>query len=464
MKLRHITIILLLSGSIALLLHGILGSLSRYMGDDFCTAFYARRLGVLRGSWFWYLNWSGRFSASLLDGIIGRLGPEALPAVVPLTILLWVSILTLFFWTFLRPFENRLLNALTLAVTTLFALFLLTPDVRQSLYWGQGMRSVVSPLLLLGIQMILLDRVHTAAWNGSRAVFWGMLSFSLALWSGGFSETYASWQFAALTLALVIVLAIEKRWRSPISFFLGTGLLGALCALAIIFLAPGNAERQVFFPPPPGIADLLRISARGFWMYVAGLASSPEKILAIAGILGLGALLGSQSKSAADSRLRFGIPIIMLGLVFVCFLPAAYGTSDAPPGRTLLLPTYFLLLGLLAWGFVFGTALARRQDSRIKRLLPALVVISIAVSAALHSMDLYRSRPEFVEYAASWDRTHTAILSAKEHGAAQVLVPATRNWAGINTPTDNPRFWVNECMSSYYGVQILAEPDNVSTP
>ena len=464
MKLRHIAIITLLFGGAALLLHGVLGSLSRYMGDDFCTAFYARRLGVLRGTWFWYLNWSGRFSASLLDGVIGRLGPKALPAVVPLTLLLWLSILTLFFRTFLRRFENRFLVSLTLAVTTLFGLFLLTPDVRQSLYWGQGMRSVVPPLLLLSIQLVLLDRVRAAGWNRFQAVLWGFLSFSLALFAGGYSETYASWQVAALALALMVTLVIEKRWLSQVSFFLGTGLLGAICALVIIFLAPGNAERKAFFPAPPGITDLLGISLRSCLAYLAGLVNSPERILALTGIFGLGALVGSESRSALGSRLPFIIPVLTLGLVFVCFVPAAYGTSDAPPGRTLLLPTYFLLMGLLAWGLACGTLLVKKQDSLLNHLLPGLVVVSIALSSALHSFDLYRSRSEFIEYAASWDRTHIAILYAKEQGAAEVLVPATVNWAGINIPTDNPRFWVNECMSSYYGVPILADMDASSKP
>lgn len=464
MKLRNIAIITLLFGAVALLLHGVLGSLSRYMGDDFCTAFYARRLGLFRGTWFWYMNWSGRFSASLLDGVVGQLGTKALPAVVPMTILLWLSILTLFFRTFLRRFENRFLISLSLAVITLFALFLLTPDVRQSLYWGQGMRSVVPPLLLLGIQVVLLDRARTAGWTGFQVGLWGLLSFSLALFAGGFSETYASWQVAALALALVGTLVIEKHWRSQVSFYLGTGLLGAICALVIIFLAPGNAERQAFFPPPPGITDLLAISLRSCLAYLAGLANSPEKILAITGLFGFGALLGSQSRSALDSRLPFSIPVLTLGLVFVCFLPAAYGTSDAPPGRTLLLPTYFLLIGLLAWGFACGTLLVKKQDFLINHLLPGLVGVSIALSAALHSVDLYRSRPEFMEYATSWDRTHATILDAKEEGAAEVLVPVTVNWAGINTPTDNPRFWVNECMSMYYGVQILADTSASSNP
>ena len=85
LKNLSITIPILLGG-IALFLHGYLGYFSRYIADDFCSAYQAGRLGILRAAWFWYLTWSGRFSASILDSIVGLLGPRAVPFLVPITI------------------------------------------------------------------------------------------------------------------------------------------------------------------------------------------------------------------------------------------------------------------------------------------------------------------------------------------------------------------------------------------
>src|SRR6266487_1533490 len=168
-----ITIPILFS-SIALLLHGYLGYFSRYIADDFCSASQVHRLGVLRAAWLWYLNWSGRYSASILDGVIGRLGPRAVPFIVPFTIITWLTALTALFLFFFSQLKSRFLVSLAFATTTLFALFLLAPDIRGALYWGQGMRSVVPPLILGTIQVILLNHIRSKEWTKLHLVLWGI--------------------------------------------------------------------------------------------------------------------------------------------------------------------------------------------------------------------------------------------------------------------------------------------------
>jgi len=29
------------------------------------------------------------------------------------------------------------------------------------------------------------------------------------------------------------------------------------------------------------------------------------------------------------------------------------------------------------------------------------------------------------------------------------------NWAALNEPNDNPKFWVNQCLSDYYGIDVF---------
>jgi hypothetical protein len=451
----------LLFSSIILCLHGYLGHFSRYIGDDFCTAYFAHRLGVLRATWFWYLNWSGRYSASVLDAMTGLLGPDAVPVIVPFTIIIWTIVLSAFFLTFLHQLKNRFLVSLALATTSLFTLFLLAPEIRQSLYWGQGMRSVVPPLIMGTIQIVLLNQIQSRAWTKVQLWLWGILSFLWALVAGGFSETYASFQVGALLFALLVTLLLAKFKFSNTSLFLGSGLLGAVSALIIVILAPGNSERQAFFPPAPSITELLTISIKSYLLYMANLINSADKVLAILGLFCLAALIGSQfqHEHEMDSRLLLVIPCLMLGLPFICFPPAVYGTSEPPPNRTLILPTYFFLMGLLAWGAVYGNLLAKEQSLIVSKLLPSLAMITITISASINAVNLYQSKSEFIEYATVWDETDANILKSKQNGATQVLIPAIPNWASLNTPNDNPRFWVNLCMSSYYDVQILAITD-----
>ena len=461
MKLKKLHLIVpMISAGAALFLHGYLGHFSRYIADDFCTAFYAKRLGVLRATWFWYLNWSGRFSASVLDSMIGLLGPRVVPIVVPLTILIWLIVLALFFLRFVDALDHRILISSALSVTSLFTLFLLAPDIRQSLYWGQGMRSVIPPLLLGTVQIIFLSYIQSRSWSKLQLGLWGAVSFACALTAGGFSETYASFQVLAFFLSLLIVLITEKFKFLTTSLFLASGFLGAISAFVMIVLAPGNSERQVFFPPPPTIIGILTISLGGFLTYLSKLVNAPEKIFVILGLFSLAAMIGAQLRTDVDSRFLGVVPSLTLMFIFACFPPAAYGTSDFPPDRTLILPTYFFVMGILALGAVCGSVLQKKRRSITSKFLPNLATVTIVIAAGIHSVGLYRSRWEFTEYAKFWDITDANILRSRGSGATQISIPMIPNWASLNEPNDNPKFWVNACMSSYYGLQILT----TSTP
>src|SRR5690349_4971890 len=449
-------VISFLFSSTTLVLHGYLRYFTRYMADDFCTAYYAQRLGIFRSTWFWYLNWSGRFSASLADATVGLLGPDILPIVVPLSILLWLVTLTLLIHVFLKLPQARWLVSLALASTGLFALFLLTPDIRQSLYWWQGMRSVVPPLILGTAQLTLLNYVLSKLWTRPQLWGWALTGFLLSLLAGGFSETYAACQVAALVIALFLIRIMPQFKRLDLTMLIGSSLFGAICALIIVFLAPGNVERQGFFPAPPSLIGILTISLRGYFSYLMMLIDTPGKVLAMLGVFALAALAGSQRDQEQDPRLLWIIPGLTLGLMFLCFPPAAYGTSDVPPNRTLLLPTYFFLIGILAWGVAVGQFLQEKKADTVLRMLPGLVILSIALSASLHSINLYRSTSEFRSYARWWDETDAHIISTKQQGGSEVVIPVQPGWAALNTPNDNPKFWVNVCMSRYYDVQILA--------
>ena len=86
-------------------------------------------------------------------------------------------------------------------------------------------------------------------------------------------------------------------------------------------------------------------------------------------------------------------------------------------------------------------------------------MISVAIAASIHAIRLYQSRSDFIQYANRWDKVEAQILKSKENGEKQLWIPGIQNWAQLNTPNDNPKFWVNVCMSAYYGIDILATPD-----
>jgi len=156
---------LIIIAAIPIILHMYSGSFSRFMGDDYCSAFIAKRLGVLRGGWYWYITWSGRYSANFLDGVFGVLGPKVTPLVTLLVLAIWLSTLTITIYFFLPYNQKRNLSAIGLSVSMLFITLNFSPNIYQSLYWGQGMRALVPSLILstilFGYYFLVTDQRKT---------------------------------------------------------------------------------------------------------------------------------------------------------------------------------------------------------------------------------------------------------------------------------------------------------------
>ena len=131
-------ITLLVTSFLGLANHVYLGGFSRFMADDYCSAAEADKQGIFRAAWYWYITWTGRYSANLLDAIFGKLGPNLTPAVTFLVLITWLVVLTIAVFLVLPKKENKehILISTTLATTILFLTLTLTPNVRQSLYWS----------------------------------------------------------------------------------------------------------------------------------------------------------------------------------------------------------------------------------------------------------------------------------------------------------------------------------------
>jgi len=143
-----------------LFLLAYLGAHTRLIADDFCSAYFAKRLGLLRSVWYWYNNWSGRYTAFGTDWLMEKIGVHALPVIPPLALFIWLTFTVVAFQLSLRyvlPQNKSKLAALSLGTVFLFVVLLLSPNIQQSLYWWNGMRSYGLPLILLTLYLVLLQ-------------------------------------------------------------------------------------------------------------------------------------------------------------------------------------------------------------------------------------------------------------------------------------------------------------------
>jgi hypothetical protein len=98
-----------------------------------------------------------------------------------------------------------------------------------------------------------------------RNIFFGCLfSFLLALFTGGFNETFTTVQFLFFA-GLTGLYLLNRRLRSDNKLLplLSAATLGSALALTIMALSPGAARRMTFFPPHPDILTMIEITTAG---------------------------------------------------------------------------------------------------------------------------------------------------------------------------------------------------------
>ncbi len=462
----------LIPTSAVLGMYAYLGTYIRMVADDFCSAHFAERLGLLRSIWYWYKNWSGRYTAFGIDWLMDKIGFQILPAVPALVLLVWVVLTITAIQLYLRSVVSHnkaIVMASALATVFIFVVLLLSPSIEQSLYWWNGMRSYGLPLILLTCYLVLLQIGVKRLTNRKQIIAGSLLSFLFIFLNGGLGETYVAFQVIFLGFLLLLAWLVYKNEMAARFWFLLSGLFGALLALVMVVASPGNVIRQAFFPPHPNLIKLSQISMQSYLDFLLGILRTPEKISGLLGAVLLAFLLGVQSgnKSIKNHWLILLVCIGAFAISFACFVPGAYATSEPSPARTIIIPAFILVACLLWAGFSMGQQFGYEGQSSklIVRVLPILVVLLIVYSVLINFQNLYTSRNIYSSFAQRWEQANALILQTRATGAKSVTIPALHVFTGPGgDPTDNPKYWVNECYSLYYGITVLGPNPDAPTP
>lgn len=144
-------------------------------------------------------------------------------------------------------------------------------------------------------------------------------------------------------------------------------------------------------------------------------------------------------------------------LSFACFPPGVYGYSEETPQRVLIIATFIQTICLMLAGFLIGILTKQYPSQKWLIILPIAFSLLFISSSFIISKKLYKDRDVYITYAKNWDATDIAIKSAKANGKEVVIVKNVPNWAGMDLLNNNPKHWVNECYSSFYGIQVFGE-------
>lgn len=454
--------------------HIILGTFSRFYADDYCSAAKANSLGILKATSYWYTKWSGRFSAHLYDAIMGYLGPHASPFSTLFILIIWIIVLSKTIFSIIKCEKSRnMITALFFAVIIIYTTLEITPDVSQSLYWGQGMRSVIPPLILGTLIINLYNTKLTPQYlhNNSQNKNLVLVGI-LILIAGGFSETYSAFQVYLFTSLLLLSLSKEFKRTNKTTSYILFGLVVSIISMVILILAPGNKYRQLLTPPPNSVFKIIEISVKSMISYLDNLFRNPINLWNIIGFL----LTSTITSTGLIFKIRnfnngmqfrkylkyFTLTIfITLISLYICFLPSAYGLSNAPPNRTLIIPTYILVCSLALLGYLSGQLMrfhllkSHKNHNRIIVLgfLFSLFLTSFSINAIESTKRNVNLIPEYKIAAEQWDQIDQMILKNRNEGQLLISVPIIEHPSGFQGIGSVD--WINTCASEYYQVSEL---------
>ena len=428
----------------------------------------ARSQGIVRGSIYWYINWNGRFSANFLDSLFGYLGPGATPYATGLVVAAWLIVLAI---AVVQITEAQILQSCIIAAMVLFAVLHVIPLVGQSLYWGQGMRSVVPPLILGTAYVALLANRSKSSATRPKPV-WFITAAVVTFIAVGFAETYFAVQTAAIIFALVIP-AVFKRYapanRRNYFVLLIAGLAGSLAGGLIMFVAPGNKFRQNAFPPPPVPPELMSISFRGLTEFFDLVVLAPGKWFIWAGLILCGFIFGLQlfqrceeSSARRDVWTLLWLPVVGFVLVLACWVPMAWGTSLTLAYRTFIIPAYVAVCVVTCWAYIAGRVcrgvLFAQGTPALATALSLVGLLAFGVLAAKITRDMWQLQPLFAGYARRWDEREQTIQRAKQQGLPYAVVLRQHNWAALDEIAVDPKItWLTKCVQDYYGIGVIPD-------
>ena len=442
--------------------HSLLGLFSRFAADDYCTAARARAMGIIGAAVYNYNTWSGRYSADLLDSAAGFLGPAVTPFLPGVAVACWLLALTCLLMP-VSPGLGRMAAfayGLAGAAIILASVLYLAPDIPQSLYWGQGMRSVIPPLVLATAWCGLFIR---SSLNPNRLAV--ALACVLPFIAGGFSETYVALQTFLLGVVYLFLYFAPyglRLTRTMRSMLLGA-LVGSCASLILVVIAPGNAVRQALFPPPPDLMRLASIAFDSMLAFLAFAAGGAAEIIVLFSVAGYFLLSGLRNSIAglneADSKAKISISLVLLfaigsiAALYVCFLPSAYGRSARPPARSLMIPSYVLICATASGAYAVGRFLRGKLRSYVVAVTWLIACLGAFVMT-IEVRHLAGTIGNCVRYAREWDSADAFVRQMRARKCRSVVLYTVPNQFGLDDAGADPSFWVNGCVSEYYGVDV----------
>lgn len=460
----------------ALAVYAYLGTFTRYVGDDYCSASALATEGFWGAQSYWWRNWSGRYSFSFAISFVELFGVSIVPVLPALILSLWLISAVWACLPLLRVLKisNPVFTGMLIASISLWLTYRSVNDYPQIVFWQTGILTYpVSPILfLLGVGISVRYSFPRGAPSWRELFLW----FLFAFLAGGFSETGVVMQITLLALTFVLIKILKKIPQKKYSPILVSALCGSVLSLIVIAASPGNAVRSGGFQSIPPLGHSLPGSLAAALIFIPSWIDS-HTIIFLFGLLAgaffvyFGIHPGFQADNVKLAQyFALSLMVVETG-IWAGIAPAYLLRGEIPPERVLLFP-YFLLAGsVMYWGALGALFLRSNLPSSIGvyQVWASFVLLIVVASWSVGTFAVSQVRlvQPLMEYARLWDARHLSLLAASQNNESNIITAdlsrveslrelGTRLWLTGDFEAD-PAHWVNFCAAQYYGVgQISA--------
>ncbi len=387
-----------------------LGHFSRLMGDDYRAFSKLRELGAWDSMLYWWKNWNGSYSVSLLHGLLDPLGAERIPSIFPAIIMvLWLAGLSWIFMQALRRLSighSRLPIAIALAALAIAAM-IKGFHTWESIYWYSASARYALPGAIFVIYLAAAFEFAGRPRSRRLMAIAALLSAAACFISAGLSELHLASQIVFLIIVLAGIPWLA-RWaqRRTLLIMIGAGIAATCLSASLQLFAPGTAARMAqastarWAYPARRLSDLLEETISHTFRYIG----HEETFAGFMLLFGVGLFTAMTLYKPAPGKPDLASPTFarapfLFGLIAqLAFLPILWmHDSDSAQffGRFSLafLSAVAINLGMIL-AFVLLVALARRGAGPFRSgeaKLAALCASFLLAVIALFILTQFRS-------------------------------------------------------------------------
>jgi hypothetical protein len=419
--------------------------------DDFGYTASVFQQGFWGAQAYWYSAWSGRFFSTFLQTVFGRFSaPHGITTAY--TLLTLMLLLLAFLFLFSAILKTRLLNPriILLSALVFVVFYILTPDKMGSWYWLTGSASYLWPLICL---LLVASQIFRPPYRISAFIICSVLTFLAAAGN----ETLSI--MLNLGLAISLFLSLLGRFPHRLIKLLSVMLLASVLSFSLMYLAPGNVNRNSVSDNMNLMGSLSYSLEYGpflAWSFVRGhLLFTAAFIFCAAYIFSL-----SLNTRLVSLEYRFSRILLFLAVPFVAgvlfVLPAYKVQGQLPPTRSYITLTFVVLICLLSVAYHLSGIFHHKKISSISlrqgMLLPAFILfVSSFTLVSTLGGDLYIAR----NYSVAFDRMFNQLRTAARVNPHQTVSINRLPESGLVSPEKimpNPDDYSNKGLSDFFGL------------